>query len=184
MSNLTNYILKGAIATVAGIALGETILVAIDTIRVRKEILKSLKEDPEVSNEDYEELRKSYKPVMKSIKIAAKKRVEQIKKDPAAEICAIWGCTTYLIGNWKGSMRGFVNGWNLGTEDGDKIIDVMRKYAPNEFNSMIEKVRKNGPDKVMLSYFNIGEDFHSSSWLPSECKLAEVIDTVAKEVKS
>lgn len=184
MSGLTNFIIKGAIASVAGVLIGEAVIVGIHTVKIRKEHIKSLQGCSDVSQETIDEAKKSKDVWLASLKAAAKMRVEHIKKDPKDEICALWGCATYLFGLWKGSRRGFVSGWKACNGEVDTVIDIMRKYAPSEFNTMLEKVRKTGPDKVLLSHFACGDELHSSSWVPSECKLAEIVDTVAKEVAS
>lgn len=184
MSTLTNFIIKGAIASVAGVLICETVIVGIQTVKIRKEHIKSLQECSDVSKETIDEAKKSKNVWLASLKAAAKMRVEHIKKDPTEEFCTLWGCATYMFGLWKGSRTGFVSGWKANGEEVDTVIDVMRKYAPSEFNTMLEKVRKTGPDKVLLSHFAYGDELHWRDWVPSECKLAEVVDTVAKEVAS
>ena len=180
--SLASYIFKGAICAVAGVAIGEALIIGVDTIKVRKAYIKALKEDPQVPEDQLDEVKKSGRIWIDSIKVAAKKRVEEMKKDPAAEICALWGCTTYLIGNWQGHWRGFISGWDIGKDDSDTLINIMKRYAPTEFNTMLEKIRNVGPDSVLLSHFVHKDKLYSSSWVPSECKLAEVVDTIAKEV--
>lgn len=184
MSTLTNFIIKGAIASVAGVLIGEAVIVGIQTVKIRKEHIKSLQECADVSKETIDDAKKSKDVWLASLKAAAKMRVEHIKKDPIEELCALWGCATYMFGLWKGSNSGFFEGWSLGGNGVDTVITTMQKYAPKEFNMMLDKIKKTGPDKVLLSNIIYKNELKSAYWVPSACELAEVVDTVAKEVAS
>jgi hypothetical protein len=180
MTQLGNYILKGAIATVISVVAGEALLVAVDTIKVRKATIKKIKEDKTVDIEVVKQA-SSIKKVPTYIKVAAKKRVAEIKKNPGAEIMAIWGCATYLFGNWTGYWNGFKEGWNFGGKDTNKLLDFFRSKVPNEWNAMITKL-KDMEASVDLSKWVHKDILYSSKWVAEAADLADIVDTVAKEV--
>lgn len=175
MAPILKHIVKAAVCITVGIALAETAIVVVDAVKTRKQVNKLKKED---------------EPKMKiseAIISAAKKRVDEIKKDPKAEIISL----AYGVGLWMGD-------W-CGTIDADKrvykgasnaaikgLFNLFRQKAPDEFNSMIEKLKETVPNDVAISQMSIKQAFSTYTdncmFNPSKVKLAKVIDTVAKEV--
>jgi len=178
MSNLGNYIIRGAVAGLVGLALGEALVTTVEAVKIRKNYIKALKEDKDVPQEHVDKVKKSGKIWLDAIKEAAKKRVEDIKKDPGAEICAIWGCATYLFGNWKGFFRGYYNGWDYGSADVNRLMEHFKDKYPVELTALVKKAIED-KDKVELSKFIDGDVLHTASWVAEACDLPKIKEVLS-----
>ena len=178
MSSLTNYIVRGAVAGLIGLAVGESMIVAVETIKIRKNYIKALKEDKDIPQEHVDKVKKSGKIWLDSIKAAAKKRVEDIKKDPGAEFAALWGCATYLIGNWKGFFRGYEKGWDYGGGDIDRLMEFFKDKYPIETTALVKRAIDDKAS-VVLSQWAHGDTWHRASWVAEACDLPKIKEVLA-----
>ena len=177
------YIFSAVVATAVSITAAEV----ITTVVTAKKMVDAYKK--EVGEDQYKNLNKDQKKKLysDSIKEAAKARVESIKKDPRSEIFVIAAMGYYFVGNWMGYRAGAKNAFGRGARfTVDKYIDILKKYAPEEFNQMLRKIQTIKPEDILISRMNIDGVFTKYKdeiiWDPKYCKDAEVIDGVAKEV--
>lgn len=180
MSQLTNYILRGTVAAIAGVAIGEALIVTLEAVKIHKHVIKAVKEPDEngVVNMESVKEAKSVKHFLRCIKTAAIKRVEEIKRDPMGEIMALWGCTTYLVGNWKGYFRGYHNGWDYGSEDVNRLMAHFKDKYPVELTALVKKAIED-KDKIELSKFIDGDILHTSSWVAEACDLPKIKEVIS-----
>lgn len=180
MSTLSNYIVKGAMYGLLGLAIGEAIIVTTEAIRMHKNVIKVAKTpdmDGVVNMKDVNEA-KSLNHFLKCMKVAAMKRVAEIKKDPGAEICAIWGCATYLFGSWKGFWNGFKGGWDYGSEDVNRLMAHFRDKYPVELAALVKRAIDD-KDSVELSRWFKGETLHTASWVAEQCDLPKIKEVLS-----
>lgn len=180
MSRLTNYIIRGAVGTVVGLAIGETLITTIEAVKMRNYIIKRVSQPDENGDVNMESVKeaKSAKHFLKCMREAAKHRVEEIKKDPGAEICAIWGCITYFAGNWQGFNTGFLKGFDHGANGINALMNYFKDKFPDEMTSIIKKAKANNVD-VLLTEYAHNNTIERIRWVAEACDLP-----VIKEVEA
>lgn len=180
MSQLTNYIIRGAVASLVGLAIGEALITTVEAVKIHKTVIKAVKEPDEngVVNMESVKEAKSVKHFLKCMREAAIRRVKEIKKDPMNEIMALWGCATYLFGNWKGYFRGYHNGWDYGSEDINRLMQHFKDKYPVELTALVKKAIED-KDKVELSKFIDGDTLHTASWVAEACDLPKIKEVLS-----
>lgn len=180
MSQLTNYIIRGAVASLVGLAIGEVLITTVEAVKIHKTVIKAVKEPDEngVVNMESVKEAKSVKHFLKCMRAAAIKRVEEIKRDPMAELAALWGCATYLIGNWKGYFNGFHNGWDYGSGDANRLMKHFKDKYPVELTALVKRAL-NDKDEVQLSSFVKGDTLYSSSWIAERFDLPKIKEVLS-----
>lgn len=175
MNNLGKYILQAAVITATSVAITESLIVVKDTIKMRKAAIKKYREDGATDKEIKEQSKTIW---LESLKTAAKIRVESIKNDPGAEICAIWGCITYFIGGWQGFNTGFLKGFGHGANGIDALMDYFKDKFPDEMTSIIKKATADNAD-VLLAEYAHNNTIERIRWVAEACDLP-----VIKEVEA
>lgn len=180
MSTLTNYIVKGAMYGLLGLAIGEVGITLIEAVKIRKDTIKEAEKPDKDGVVDLELVKesKSAKIFLKCIERAAKIRVAEIKKDPMAEIMALWGCATYMFGNWKGFWNGFKGGWDYGSEDVNRLMAHFRDKYPVELAALVKRAIDD-KDSVELSRWFKGETLHTASWVAEQCDLPKIKEVLS-----
>ena len=154
-----NYLLRSAGLVLAGCAVGMGISEGFIIAKSAKKL-----------REAAEDLK-----TLDAIKEAAKKRVEEIKKDPREIIFPLYsgfvGGMAWACGNWTGWHKG----WKQGVFDGirEGILGLERQWigkCPKEFRKFIDIIMKNGfPDEVEVFRQKTGpktDDYRWWGWSP------------------
>lgn len=180
MSQLTNYIIRGAVASLVGLAIGEVLITTVEAVKIHKTVIKAVKETDEngVVNMESVKEAKSVKHFLKCMREAAIRRVKEIKKDPMNEIMSLWGCAAYLFGNWKGYWNGFKGGWDYGSEDVNRLIKHFKDKYPVELSALVKKAIDD-KDSIELSRWLKGDTLYSSSWVAEACDLPKIKEVLS-----
>lgn len=176
---ITKYVAKAVALSVGAIVVVETASVVAKAVKLRKEVIKQVSSENPVNLELVKEA-KSPRQFMNTIKEAAKIRVAEIKKDPREIFIGVYGLFAMWTGHYFGAAQGAIQGYNYAAQGPDKIINIFRKLAPDEFKAMVKKCKEIGGENTEypLTEMYIQKIFgptyyRSTSWNPHYVKFEE-----------
>ena len=134
-----------------------------------------------ITYKEYKKMRNDYPDMktMDAIKQAAKERVEEIKRDPRAEVTALWTTVASAFMYCMGIKLGDKIGYDRGVYDGagkgiDSFIQALKKNVPDEFKKFISIIDRKGVRDINAyrEFFKVGRAKYERgyTWVPGSCK--------------